>query len=133
MLSTTRSRALPILSRRTNAIASRQFAISATAKQDAAPNKNVADVPQTSTETPIEELVGDAEGTKVMQAPNRSAIWSRSQKPRAIAMTGPRFEQTIMDMQVSCAAQDENMRLAVASMSLPDNGVGGVKPLQLPR
>ena len=36
-----------------------------------------------------------------MQAPNRKGIWSRSQQPRAKAMVGPRFEQTIMADQVS--------------------------------
>ncbi|KAI3336407.1 zinc-finger domain-containing protein [Xylariaceae sp. AK1471] len=33
------------------------------------------------------------------QAPNRTEIWSRSQRPRATAMTGPRFEQTDFDLQ----------------------------------
>ncbi|KXS99063.1 hypothetical protein AC578_6955 [Pseudocercospora eumusae] len=40
-----------------------------------------------------------AEATRVMQAPNRATIWSRSQQPRARAMVGPRFEQTIMEDQ----------------------------------
>ncbi|KAH7329238.1 hypothetical protein B0I35DRAFT_419725 [Stachybotrys elegans] len=31
---------------------------------------------------------------ELAQAPNRVGVWSRSQKPRAQAMTGPRFEQT---------------------------------------
>lgn len=35
------------------------------------------------------------------QAPNRTEIWSRSQRPRAEAMAGPRFEQTDFDLQVS--------------------------------
>ncbi|RYP36813.1 hypothetical protein DL767_003203 [Monosporascus sp. MG133] len=33
------------------------------------------------------------------QAPNREEIWSRSQKPRAVAMSGPRFEQTDFSLQ----------------------------------
>ncbi|KAK0753180.1 hypothetical protein B0T18DRAFT_8225 [Schizothecium vesticola] len=33
------------------------------------------------------------------QAPNRAEIWSRSQKPRAEAMVGPRFEQTDFELQ----------------------------------
>ena len=37
----------------------------------------------------------------VKQAPNRAEVWSRSQKPRSEAMTGPRFEQTNFDLQVS--------------------------------
>ena len=36
-----------------------------------------------------------------MQAPNRENPWSRSQQPRDRAMSGPRFEQTIMEYQVS--------------------------------
>ncbi|KAK1781657.1 zinc-finger domain-containing protein [Copromyces sp. CBS 386.78] len=35
----------------------------------------------------------------VKQAPNRAEVWSRSQKPRSEAMTGPRFEQTNFDLQ----------------------------------
>lgn len=34
------------------------------------------------------------------QAPNRSATWARSQQSREKAMTGPRFEQTMMEYQV---------------------------------
>ncbi|CAK1360420.1 Lactobacillus shifted protein [Cercospora beticola] len=45
------------------------------------------------------EQVEDGEKKRVMQAPNRAGIWSRSQKPRAEAMVGPRFEQTIMEDQ----------------------------------
>ncbi|KAK4114227.1 hypothetical protein N656DRAFT_788458 [Canariomyces notabilis] len=37
--------------------------------------------------------------TTVSQAPNRAEVWSRSQKPRSTAMTGPRFEQTDLDAQ----------------------------------
>ncbi|KAK2070103.1 hypothetical protein P8C59_004631 [Phyllachora maydis] len=33
------------------------------------------------------------------QAPNRTEVWSRSQRPRAQAMTGPRFEQTDFSLQ----------------------------------
>jgi NADH dehydrogenase (ubiquinone) Fe-S protein 6 len=48
----------------------------------------------------LQESVDEAEAKRVMQAPNRASIWSRSQNPRAKAMSGPRFEQTIMDLQV---------------------------------
>ncbi|KAI1326362.1 hypothetical protein F5Y16DRAFT_400430 [Xylariaceae sp. FL0255] len=41
------------------------------------------------------------------QAPNRTVIWSRSQKPRATAMTGPRFEQTDFDLQPQAPAAIE--------------------------
>ncbi|KAJ2982451.1 hypothetical protein NQ176_g1373 [Zarea fungicola] len=41
----------------------------------------------------------EAATTEINQAPNRTEVWSRSQKPRASAMTGPRFEQTEFDVQ----------------------------------
>lgn len=51
-------------------------------------------------DAPLQEMPEDAERQRVMQAPNRATTWSRSQAPRALAMTGPRFEQTIMHYQV---------------------------------
>jgi NADH dehydrogenase (ubiquinone) Fe-S protein 6 len=51
----------------------------------------------------LQELESDAEKLRQLQAPNRKGIWSRSQMPREAAMTGPRFEQTIMETQVSVA------------------------------
>ncbi len=51
-------------------------------------------------DAPLQELVTDGEKARVMQAPNRSKPWSRSQMPRELAMTGPRFEQTIIEAQV---------------------------------
>lgn len=44
--------------------------------------------------------VSDQEIQRTMQAPNRAGVWSRSQQPRERAMTGPRFEQTMMEYQV---------------------------------
>jgi hypothetical protein len=49
----------------------------------------------------ISESVSAGEEKRAMQAPNRASTWSRSQMPRERAMVGPRFEQTIMEMQVS--------------------------------
>jgi NADH dehydrogenase (ubiquinone) Fe-S protein 6 len=40
------------------------------------------------------------ERTRHLQAPNRARTWAASQQPREQAMTGPRFEQTIMELQV---------------------------------
>lgn len=51
-------------------------------------------------DAPLQEMAVDAERKRELQAPNRAGIWSRSQQPREVAMTGPRFEQTIMDAQV---------------------------------
>ena len=46
-------------------------------------------------------LTEDAQIKPIEQAPNRAEVWSRSQKPRSKAMTGPRFEQTDFSVQVS--------------------------------
>lgn len=49
---------------------------------------------------PLQESVAEGEERRVMQAPNRETVWSRSQQPREKAMVGPRFEQMIMYDQV---------------------------------
>ena len=49
---------------------------------------------------PLQESQADAERQRQLQAPNRAGIWSRSQQERSVAMSGPRFEQTIMETQV---------------------------------
>lgn len=116
MLSTVRARASWALTRRAQFSARRAYAFSANDQQEVNdPNapKKVPNVSKTN-ELPIEtsqsdvalqENVEDAEAKRVMQAPNRKGIWSRSQNPRAKAMTGPRFEQTIMELQVSLSCQ----------------------------
>lgn len=50
----------------------------------------------------LQETTQEAEKKRQMQAPNRAGVWSRNQMPRELAMSGPRFEQTIMEMQVGC-------------------------------
>jgi len=114
MLSTTRLRAVWQLSRRAQVSARRNYAFSANDKQevnDPNPSKEVPNVSKSNElpiETPhrdarIQESVQDAEKLRVQQAPNRVGVWSRSQNPRGQAMSGPRFEQTIMEFQVCCA------------------------------
>ena len=72
-----------------------------------APEKNVSEtsgVPTSSAgsfDKVLQEAPALAEERRVMQSPNRAGIWSRSQNPRAKAMSGPRFEQAIMEDQVS--------------------------------
>ncbi|KAI0168298.1 zinc-finger domain-containing protein [Pestalotiopsis sp. NC0098] len=51
--------------------------------------------------------VAENEERGLQQAPNRAGIWSRSQKPRAQAMSGPRFEQTDFDLQPQSQAAIE--------------------------
>ena len=50
---------------------------------------------------PLQESPEVGEHYRELQAPNRATTWARSQQPREAAMTGPRFEQTIMELQVS--------------------------------
>jgi NADH dehydrogenase (ubiquinone) Fe-S protein 6 len=54
-----------------------------------------------SRDAPLQEVPEDGEKQRQMQAPNRATKWSPSQQPREKAMSGPRFEQTIMEFQVS--------------------------------
>lgn len=71
-----------------------------------APVKNVSDTNATPVsamglrDAPFQEMPEDSERQRQMQAPNRKGAWSRSQEPRERAMSGPRFEQTLMDFQV---------------------------------
>ncbi|KAG4440113.1 hypothetical protein IFR05_004410 [Cadophora sp. M221] len=111
MLSTARSRAVLQLSRTTQFSARRAFSHSTNDKQEintsASVSKSVPNVSKTNelpiestqTDASLQENAAEAEKLRVQQAPNRVAIWSRSQNPRAKAMSGPRFEQTIMDLQ----------------------------------
>lgn len=48
----------------------------------------------------LQETPDVAERVRTMQAPNRTETWTASQRTREDAMSGPRFEQTIMDLQV---------------------------------
>lgn len=48
----------------------------------------------------LQESTDAAEKQRTMQAPNRDRPWSRNQQAREVAMSGPRFEQTIMELQV---------------------------------
>ena len=115
MLQRSSRRLLPALSRRTNTI--RTYAESSHGAQNVAPANEPNPKPAHSPVAPettnamrtssegsfdkvLQESAGEAEERRVMQAPNRKGIWSRSQKPRAEAMVGPRFEQTIMEDQV---------------------------------
>lgn len=59
---------------------------------------------------PLQETPEDGERQRVMQAPNRRDVWSRSQQPRERAMSGPRFEQTIMEYQVCFFSSGKSLR-----------------------
>ncbi|KAH7162663.1 hypothetical protein B0J13DRAFT_536653 [Dactylonectria estremocensis] len=57
-----------------------------------------AAVTKPATET-TPAVADESKPVETNQAPNRVGVWSRSQKPRAVAMTGPRFEQTDFSLQ----------------------------------
>ncbi|TDZ37178.1 Lactobacillus shifted protein [Colletotrichum sidae] len=92
MLSASR-RATSVLSRQLR-VAARPFSASAVSRNTERP----AVVEKTETVTP--QTADNTVPQEVGQAPNRSVVWSRSQQPRAQAMTGPRFEQTDFALQV---------------------------------
>lgn len=78
------------------------------ATNDPTPKKPVPNVSATNTlpvssmgaqDAPLQEGIEEGERSRQMQAPNRATTWARSQQPREKAMTGPRFEQTIMELQ----------------------------------
>jgi NADH dehydrogenase (ubiquinone) Fe-S protein 6 len=72
----------------------------------AKPNVSETNVTPTSSEGSfdkvLQEDVADAERMRAEQAPNYKGVWSRSQNPREVAMSGPRFEQSIIADQVCC-------------------------------
>ncbi|KAK5990280.1 Lactobacillus shifted protein [Cladobotryum mycophilum] len=67
----------------------RAFATSARRFEAAVPASSVGET----------AAVLETDTKEIGQAPNRLAVWSRSQKTRSQAMTGPRFEQTDFALQ----------------------------------
>ncbi|KAH9081646.1 ubiquinone oxidoreductase 20 kd subunit [Lactarius deliciosus] len=65
----------------------------------------------------------------VAQSPNRAATWSTSQHPRPAGQSGPRFEQTIMDLQPNPLSAmellaNEPVRLIHGRKAVCDGGSG---------
>ena len=119
MLASTRSR-IPSLAARITRSSSRTIASSP--KRSAGENREQGNDPSPAKITPnvsktnetavsafgaqdaaLQESAAEGERQRQLQAPNRQGIWSRSQQPRERAMSGPRFEQTIIELQVSRA------------------------------
>ena len=77
------------------------------------PNVSETNATPTSSEGSMDKIlvesVEKAEQLRTLQSPNRKSIWSRSQQPREKAMSGPRFEQTILEDQV-CVVQLSSWR-----------------------
>lgn len=67
------------------------------------PQKPVTSISETNAREPasMQETVEQAQKQLSMQAPNRATTWAKNQQERSKAMAGPRFEQTIIDFQVS--------------------------------
>jgi NADH dehydrogenase (ubiquinone) Fe-S protein 6 len=111
MLSSARSRAVWQFSRRVQVSARRAYAFGVNDQQqinDPKKPKEVSNVSKTN-ELPTEpghldarlqENAEEGEKQRMMQAPNRATVWSQNQNPRKDAMSGPRFEQTVMEYQV---------------------------------
>lgn len=53
----------------------------------------------------ISETLEEGEKARSLQSPNRTETWSRSQQKRELAMSGPRFEHTIFELQVGLPFQ----------------------------
>lgn len=110
MLSTANRRAALLLARRARASAPissfRGLSISSKASSNASvPNvSKTNELPQGKQQEDdvlVHEDVENTQKLRAMQEPNRATTWSRSQKARELAMSGPRFEQTIVELQVS--------------------------------
>jgi NADH dehydrogenase (ubiquinone) Fe-S protein 6 len=99
-----------------------------------APKPNVSETNATPTSSEgafdqtLQESVEKGEEFRVLQAPNRQApnrkgIWSRSQQLREVAMSGPRFEQTIFEDQVRGISLGNGLvGGALRGCSVPDPG-----------
>lgn len=87
-------RAVSSLARSLRAPSRRAFSVSA---RQLEASSSVPSSAKQTTPAPVDE----DKPLDVNQAPNRLGVWSRSQKPRSQAMTGPRFEQTDFDLQVT--------------------------------
>jgi NADH dehydrogenase (ubiquinone) Fe-S protein 6 len=88
-----------------NTTTSQQVPANDPVERAAKPNVSETNAMETSSEGSfdkvLQENVADGERFRTQQAPNYKGIWSRSQQPREVAMSGPRFEQSIMEDQVS--------------------------------
>jgi hypothetical protein len=68
---------------------------------DAQKTKDAAATTANGQDAALTETPADAAAEmRAMQAPNRQGTWTRSQQAREKAMSGPRFEQMVMEDQV---------------------------------
>lgn len=100
MLSAGRQRVLFRSLKAAQASTKRAFTASANGLQQNVSKTNEVPTPAPLQDKALQESVDEGEKFRLMQEPNRAGTWSRNQQPRAVAMSGPRFEQTIMQAQV---------------------------------
>ncbi|KAI9460589.1 ubiquinone oxidoreductase 20 kd subunit [Lactarius psammicola] len=85
--------------------------------------------PATTTPSGAVSVEAKQQAAVVPQSPNRPATWSTSQHPRPAGQSGPRFEQTIMDLQPNPLSAmellaNEPVRLVHARKAVCDGGSG---------
>jgi len=115
MLSSSRSRIVALSARSSRLVQPAYYSVTASRlsenrprTNDPTPRKPKPDVSTTNAvavnsigarDAPLQELLEAGERNRLLQAPNHAGTWAASQLPREQAMTGPRFEQTIMEHQ----------------------------------
>ncbi|KAI9444798.1 ubiquinone oxidoreductase 20 kd subunit [Lactarius indigo] len=82
-----------------------------------------------ATTPPAVSTEAKQQAAAVPQSPNRTATWSTSQHPRPAGQSGPRFEQTIMDLQPNPLSAmellaNEPVRLIHGRKAVCDGGSG---------
>ncbi|KAH6653993.1 hypothetical protein BKA67DRAFT_563893 [Truncatella angustata] len=98
--------------------------------KDSLLNNKAETTPEVKSE---EDSLGLSENQErgLKQSPNRTEIWSRSQRARAKAMSGPRFEQTDFDLQPQAPAAIELIHKQpvtwVHDKVVACNGGGGIE------
>ena len=114
MLSSSRSRIVALSTRSSRLVQPARYSVTASRRSDPTnlndptprkltPNVSTTNaVPVDSTDASLQESPEAGERDSLLQAPNRATTWAAGQQPRERAMTGPRFEQTVMEHQVSC-------------------------------
>ncbi|EMD42107.1 hypothetical protein CERSUDRAFT_120929 [Gelatoporia subvermispora B] len=61
--------------------------------------RSASSTPSSSSSQPVPAKKSPAADVVAPQAPNYPSTWSTSQQPRPHGQSGPRFEQTIMELQ----------------------------------
>ncbi|KZT02699.1 ubiquinone oxidoreductase 20 kd subunit [Laetiporus sulphureus 93-53] len=92
-------------------------------------SRPLARLASSSPQTPAPAQEAPSKEVVEPQAPNYPTTWSTSQRPRPQAQSGPRFEQTIMELQPNpLSAMDmiskEPIRVVHGRKAVCDGGIG---------